>query len=82
VTIAAAPSLRSALRAPLREGALRQAIRHHHRSTSTDAEWGHFRPSHRGQCKPSLSPFVGGVFEFEQAVVEIAPPEGEELAET
>ena len=24
--------------------------------TTTDANWGHFKPSHRGQCKPSFSP--------------------------
>src|ERR1017187_4260076 len=26
--------------------------------TTTDARWGHFKPSRRGQCKPSFSPRV------------------------
>ena len=29
-------------------------IRQHQPSTTTDAKWGNFKPSRRGQCKPSL----------------------------
>jgi hypothetical protein len=29
------------------------SIRQHHTSRSTDAKWGHFRPSRWGHCKPS-----------------------------
>ena len=30
-------------------------IREHQHQQATDATWGHFKPSRRGQCKPSLS---------------------------
>jgi hypothetical protein len=34
---------------------LRRAIRQHQRQQQPDARWGHFKPSRRGQCKPSFS---------------------------
>jgi hypothetical protein len=34
---------------------LPSSIRQTQPSTTTDAKWGHFKPSRRGQCKPSFS---------------------------
>ena len=58
MTAPARPSpLRFALRAQLRDdgrAAPTPRIRQHHNGRSTDAKWGHFRPSRWGHCKPSL----------------------------